>query len=193
MVSENDKLRSNPSRGTPEAFSAKGPIWPTLTTASRGAFECHPNHICAFEADGLPTISLEAYLMRILKYCPTSTEVFVSLLVYFDRMSRLSKVAIGHTLVIDSYNIHRLLIAGVTVASKFTSDVVYTNSRWAKVGGLSQAELNELELLFMCLNDFRFFIPRDEMKHHVEQLNHCFGRVCAGLSSPPTTQQVDLN
>ncbi|KAJ7756915.1 cyclin-domain-containing protein, partial [Mycena olivaceomarginata] len=129
-----------------------------------------------FEADSLPTISLEAYLMRILKYCPTSTEVFVSLLVYFDRMSRLSKATIGHTLVIDSYNIHRLLIAGVTVASKFTSDIVYTNTRWAKVGGLSQAELNELELLFMCLNDFRFLIPRDEMKHHVEQLNHRFGR-----------------
>jgi hypothetical protein len=107
-------------------------------------------------------------------------------------MSRLSKATIGHTLVIDSYNIHRLLIAGVTVASKFTSDVVYTNTRWAKVrlqytrpklgkpldqvGGLSQAELNELELLFMWLNDCRFFIPRDEMKHHVEQPNHRFGR-----------------
>jgi hypothetical protein len=81
----------------------------------------------------VPTISLEAYLLRILKYCPTTNEVFLSLLVYFDRMSKLSAEATGRTFVIDSYNIHRLVIAGVTVASKFFSDVFYTNSRYAKV------------------------------------------------------------
>jgi hypothetical protein len=35
--------------------------------------------------------------------------------------------------VVDSFNIHRLIIAGVTCASKFFSDVFYTNSRYAKV------------------------------------------------------------
>jgi hypothetical protein len=59
--------------------------------------------------------------------------VFVALLVYFDRMSRLASDATGRTFVIDSYNVHRLVIAGVTVASKFFSDVFYTNSRYAKV------------------------------------------------------------
>jgi hypothetical protein len=81
----------------------------------------------------VPTITLEAYLLRILKYCPTTNEVFLSLLVYFDRMSKLSNEATGKAFVIDSYNIHRLVIAGVTVASKFFSDVFYTNSRYAKV------------------------------------------------------------
>jgi hypothetical protein len=35
--------------------------------------------------------------------------------------------------VVDSFNIHRLIIAGVTCSSKFFSDVFYTNSRYAKV------------------------------------------------------------
>ena len=35
--------------------------------------------------------------------------------------------------VVDSFNIHRLVMAGVTCASKFFSDVFYTNSRYAKV------------------------------------------------------------
>ena len=48
-------------------------------------------------------------------------------------MSKMSTEATGKTFVIDSYNIHRLVIAGVTVASKFFSDVFYTNSRYAKV------------------------------------------------------------
>ena len=111
------------------------PIWRTLATASRSALSS--NMSLTFHARNIPTITLEAYLLRILKYCPASNEVFLSLLVYFDRMSKLAKEACGKAFVIDSYNIHRLVIAGVTVASKFFSDVFYTNSRYAKVCVLS--------------------------------------------------------
>ena len=41
--------------------------------------------------------------------------------------------SLSHFFVVDSFNIHRLVIAGVTCASKFFSDVFYTNSRYAKV------------------------------------------------------------
>ncbi|KIK65740.1 hypothetical protein GYMLUDRAFT_128313, partial [Collybiopsis luxurians FD-317 M1] len=119
-----------------------------------------------FHARNIPTISLEAYLLRILKYCPTTNEVFLSLLVYFDRMTKLTSEATGRSFVIDSYNIHRLVIAGVTVASKFFSDVFYTNSRYAKVGGLPLAELNQLELQFLLLNNFNLVIPKDEMQRY---------------------------
>ena len=108
------------------------PLWHTLTTASRGAISTSAATL-TFHARNIPTISLEAYLLRILKYCPTTNHVFLSLLVYFDRMSKLSEDSVGRPFVIDSYNIHRLVIAGVTVASKFFSDVFYTNSRYAKV------------------------------------------------------------
>ncbi|EGN91484.1 hypothetical protein SERLA73DRAFT_164450 [Serpula lacrymans var. lacrymans S7.3] len=85
-------------------------------------------------------------------------------------MSKLATDATGRSFVIDSYNIHRLVIAGVTVASKFFSDVFYTNSRYAKVGGLPQPELNQLELQFLLLNDFRLVISSDEMQRYAEQL-----------------------
>ena len=42
--------------------------------------------------------------------------------------------------VVDSFNIHRLMIAGITCASKFFSDVFYTNSRYAKVCWGAQAQ-----------------------------------------------------
>lgn len=48
-------------------------------------------------------------------------------------MAKLSLEAKGRAFVVDSYNVHRLVIAGVTVSSKFFSDVFYTNSRYAKV------------------------------------------------------------
>lgn len=108
------------------------PIWHTLTTASRSSL-ASPNSPLTFHARSIPSISLESYLLRILRYCPTTNEVFLSLLVYFDRMSKLAQDATGSRFAIDSYNVHRLVIAGVTVASKCFSDVFYTNSRYAKV------------------------------------------------------------
>lgn len=71
---------------------------------------------------------------------------------------------------VDAFNIHRLLIAGVTVASKFFSDVFYTNSRYAKVGGLPLHELNQLELQFLLLNDFSLVVPLEEMQRYADGL-----------------------
>lgn len=153
--------------------------------------------VLAFHGKNVPSITILSYLSRIHKYCPTTYEVFLSLLVYFDRMTErvnampmqalktdadqenarpsseysaegsdladspssnrsgpeilsqpekaqythaplpdqsLGELPLSHFFVVDSFNIHRLVIAGVTCASKFFSDVFYTNSRYAKVG-----------------------------------------------------------
>lgn len=159
--------------------------------------------VLAFHGKNIPAITILSYLSRIHKYCPTTYEVFLSLLVYFDRMTeRVNDMVVKHEearrqstsqptsqassadvemrdedemdsdladdddvdekpakatdgggiaphptppvasgaatyFVVDSFNIHRLIIAGVTCASKFFSDVFYTNSRYAKVRCLS--------------------------------------------------------
>ncbi|SCZ96433.1 BZ3500_MvSof-1268-A1-R1_Chr8-2g10190 [Microbotryum saponariae] len=197
-----------PSQGTSRTASASSssvPVKPpspkpaeppstSLLTASSNALSSPSATLC-FHARNIPAISIEAYLLRILKYCPTTNEVFLSLLVYFDRMARVGLEAqrlglqpgpagpgasIGgrggpappesRPFAIDSFNVHRLVIAGVTVASKFFSDVFYTNSRYAKVGGLPLQELNQLELQFLLLNDFRLVIPVDELQRYADQL-----------------------
>ncbi|KAJ2383951.1 cyclin-like protein interacting with PHO85, partial [Coemansia sp. RSA 2603] len=84
-----------------------------------------------FHARSVPTIELETYMMRILKYCPCQNEVFIGLIVYIqtviDRCARRRM-----PFVVDAYSIHRLVITIVTVASKWFSDVFFTNSRYAK-------------------------------------------------------------
>ncbi|ORZ14032.1 cyclin-domain-containing protein [Absidia repens] len=117
----------------------------------------------SFHAQALPTISIEAYLTRILKYCPCANECFLSLLVYFDRMSISG-------LRIDSYNIHRLMITGIMISSKYFSDVFYTNTRYAKVGGIPVAELNALELTFLKLNNYTLNIAVEELELYGNQL-----------------------
>ncbi|KAI1318308.1 hypothetical protein EDD11_006821 [Mortierella claussenii] len=76
-------------------------------------------------------------------------------------MPRLSMAPNGFR--INSFNIHRLLITCLMVAAKFTSDLFYSNARYAKVGGLSLLELNQLELEFL-------FTTRFELNVRVEEL-----------------------
>ena len=216
--------------------------------------------VLAFHGKNAPSITILSYLSRIHKYCPTTYEVFLSLLVYFDRMaevvnsgslstasdddptekkqkSRLQTLSetlatpqqpatpppsgpfgpqkgrsldphtsqrsddpdadvdaynLSHFFVVDSFNIHRLVIAGVTCASKFFSDVFYTNSRYAKViwkhpeprisadqsqvGGLPLVELNHLELQFLLLNDFRLSVPVEELEAYGTMLVEFYAR-----------------
>ncbi|EGR46141.1 uncharacterized protein TRIREDRAFT_66719, partial [Trichoderma reesei QM6a] len=135
--------------------------------------------VLAFHGKNVPAITILSYLSRIDKYCPTTYEVFLSLLVYFDRMTERRSAGLptpATYFVVDSFNIHRLIIAGVTCASKFFSDVFYTNSRYAKVGGLPLPELNHLELQFLILNDFRLAIPVEELEAYATMLVEFYAR-----------------
>ena len=74
-------------------------------------------------------------------------------------MSKLSEDATGNRFAIDSFNVHRLVIAGVTVASKFFSDVFYTNSRYAKVSLTACMLLFDQKLTFGDLRSAVFLRP----------------------------------
>ncbi|KAG6843445.1 hypothetical protein H0H87_004490 [Tephrocybe sp. NHM501043] len=83
-------------------------------------------------------------------------------------MSKLSSDVVGHSFVIDSFKLHCLIIASVTITSKFFSNVFYTNLRYAKVSGLPLAELNQLKLQFLLLNDFCLVISSAEIQHYAK-------------------------
>ncbi|KAL3417898.1 cyclin-dependent protein kinase complex component [Phlyctema vagabunda] len=220
ITTTNDRQHENLHRSLP---SEKDSANMTGTSSS----------VLAFHGKNVPSITILSYLSRIHKYCPTTYEVFLSLLVYFDRMTERVNAApieamrrdsmdqdisppstgysadgsdladsppssrsisehnedaerapqpealpfpLSHFFVVDSFNIHRLVIAGVTCASKFFSDVFYTNSRYAKVGGLPLAELNHLELQFLLLNDFRLSVPVEELEAYGTMLVEFYAR-----------------
>lgn len=139
-------------------------------------------NVLAFHGTNVPGISLHAYLTRVLKYCPVTNEVFLLLLVYFDRIAKKAnnlrkKKRDGEDdseseqlFVMDSYNIHRLIILGITVSSKFFSDIFYKNLRYAKVGGLPLEELNYLELQFLLLLDFKLMISVEDLQNYGDLL-----------------------
>ncbi|EQC53053.1 cyclin pho85 family protein [Schizosaccharomyces japonicus yFS275] len=133
-------------------------------------YESCADSVSLFCAKKAPSITIHAYLTRIFKYCPATNDVFLSLLVYFDRLVVLS----GGAVVIGNENIHRLLIAGFTCASKYWSDVYYTNSRSAKVGGIRLQELNTLELHYFSLLKFSLYIRLEELQQYADGLLHWY-------------------
>ncbi|KAJ0042921.1 hypothetical protein Pint_18002 [Pistacia integerrima] len=103
-----------------------------------------PQKISVFHGLTRPTISLQSYLERIFKYANCSPSCFVVSYVYLDRFAQKQP-----SLPINSFNVHRLLITSVLVSAKFMDDIYYNNAFYAKVGGISTAEMNLLEVDFL--------------------------------------------
>lgn len=149
LITTNDRQKTNSSSnltGRPNSSSSRS-----------------ETRLLSFHARNIPSITITAYLNRILKYCPTDPEVFISVLVYFDRILRIASIHAepifgsyytaynplsspplvhspthtpsldDETFTIDSFNVHRLVITTIAVATKFFSDQFYTNSRYARV------------------------------------------------------------
>lgn len=136
--------------------------------------------VSGFYGKHIPQISIERYLSRIQKHCSATNDIYLSLLVYFDRISKKcnNNPNNPHTttdndrqhFVMDSFNIHRLLISAVAVSTKFFSDYFYSNARYARVGGIPLQEMNKLEIQFMVLCDFKLLIPVEELQRYADLL-----------------------
>ncbi|KVF02455.1 cyclin-U4-1-like, partial [Cynara cardunculus var. scolymus] len=84
------------------------------------------------------------YLERIFKYANCSPSCFVVAYIYLDRFAKKQPL-----LPINSLNVHRLLVTSVLISIKFMDDMCYNNAYYAKVGGISTAEINLLEVDFL--------------------------------------------
>jgi hypothetical protein len=112
-----------------------------------------------------PPISLEDYLMRIHKFCPMSTAVYLATSFY------IHKLAVDERAIpVTRRNCHRLLLAGLRVAMKALEDLSYPHSRFAKVGGVSESELARLEISFCFLTNFEFKTSKETLLDHAINL-----------------------
>ena len=104
-----------------------------------------------------PPISLEDYLMRMHKYCPMSTAVYLATSCYISKL-----VVEDRMLPVTPRNVHRLVLAGLRVAMKALEDLSWPHSRFSKVGGVNESELGRLEITFCFLMDFN--LKMDEQR-----------------------------
>ncbi|EAS03399.2 amine-terminal domain cyclin (macronuclear) [Tetrahymena thermophila SB210] len=110
-------------------------------------------YVTNFHGKNVPSISIKEYLARIARCSHCSQECFIFALIYVDRITERHQ-----NFIINSYNIHRLLITSIMLATKFFDDRYYNNEYYAKVGGIGNQEINLLERDFLQLINFRLYI-----------------------------------
>ncbi|KAL7627201.1 hypothetical protein AAE478_003977 [Parahypoxylon ruwenzoriense] len=119
-----------------------------------------------------PPISIEDYLLRIHRFCPMSTAVYLATSFYIFRLAVEERA-----IPVTRRNCHRLLLAGLRVAMKALEDLSYPHAKIARVGGVSEAELARLEISFCFLTGFELVIGEETLRNHWETLKRGDGLV----------------
>ena len=112
-----------------------------------------------------PPISTEDYLMRMHKYCPMSTAVYLAASLYITRLAIQERI-----LPVTPRNAHRLLLACLRVAMKALEDMSWPHARFSKVGGVSEGELGRLEITFCYLMDFSLKVDAEMLRREAQNL-----------------------
>lgn len=110
-----------------------------------------------FHSRAPPGISVRDYLSRLIIHATLSPPILLSMVFYVDKLC-----AMYPAFTISSLTVHRFLITAATVAAKGLSDSFWTNSLYARVGGVSVRELALLELEFLRRLEWRI-VPKPEV------------------------------
>jgi hypothetical protein len=129
-----------------------------------------------------PPISTEEYLMRMHKYCPMSTAVYVAASLYLARLAVQDRI-----IPVTPRNVHRLLLACLRVAMKALEDLCWPHGRFSKVGGVSEGELGRLEITFCYLMDFNLKVDAAMLQREAQTL--CRQTL---LQNPPSPLELRL-
>lgn len=107
----------------------------------------------------LPDISLLDYVTRFEVYLQDHSDgvCFVITLIY---MTRLLAV-IGYEYC-TPYTVYRMFLACALVSYKFCYDISETNSYFARIGGVSLRELNNLETSTLMYLDYNLAVSESE-------------------------------
>ncbi|KAN0060860.1 Pho80p cyclin [Thecaphora frezii] len=137
----------------------------TKLTQHNDGLPLHPASLTRFHSRATPNISLRAYLRRMARYTSVEKSSVLILLVYIDRVCE--RMA-GFT--ICGLTVHRFVCAAVLCASKALCDAFNTNSHYARVGGITLAEMNLLEKEFLRCIDWHLTCSGEVLQCYYEAL-----------------------
>lgn len=115
-----------------------------------------------FWSKSVPDIDVRDYLLRIHRFCPLSTAVYIATSLYIDSAMRF--------IPLTQLTIHRLTLAALRIASKNLEDQTHPQRRFAQVGGLSESELSRLEVAFLFLVDFNLRVDAESLQTQGQKL-----------------------
>lgn len=106
-----------------------------------------------FTAAKTPQFSIGDYVIRLWKYSKASSLALVSACVYMLRIS----------IKINALSVHRLFLTALLFSAKMNDDIRHANGYYAKIGGISNGEMNKLEVeMLMTLKKHAISVSAEE-------------------------------
>lgn len=111
-----------------------------------------------------PNKPINEYFQRIIKYAKPEPSSLIISLMYID------KICDTTTLLLSYHNIHRVILSSIVLAIKYNEDDYYSNTYYAKVGGITLEELNGLEYQMLQGLEFNTFVDAVNYSKYESQL-----------------------
>ena len=132
----------------------------------------HGNLLCiekqkkySFYYENPPLLSIRNYCERVLKYTHCEESSLIISLLYTDRICE------KNNFILTPNNIHKFIFIAVIMSIKYNEDECYTDSYYAKVGGVSLEEFCLLQYEFLKLIQYRLFISEGEYDKYKRYIN----------------------
>eukprot|EP00759_Apiculatamorpha_spiralis_P003093 PhF_6_TR11515/c0_g1_i3/m.18428 len=125
-----------------------------------------PTPICTspFHSVSIPPITIRDYVARFARHSSCSPESLLIAILYMMRYV----ANLNNNVTLDPHSVHRLFITAVVLAIKGRDDVYYSNKYYAQIGGISNVELNALEVRMWTGLQREMWVDPEEFYRFVE-------------------------
>ena len=116
-----------------------------------------PDHERIFCSSYRQPFGLDFYLTRLIRYIQCSRAVYVTALIYLDRL----QLGTDKFILVTEKNIHRLLLTAIVLACKYLEDEQCASTFYARCGGVTMKEMNRLEIAMLKLLNWNLSVDVD--------------------------------
>ena len=117
------------------------------------------NHSDIFSAKKIPNLTIEDFLMRVVKYSKLEISSLLSLYIYIMKLLKINP-----EIVLSYCNAYRIILGACVLSVKFHEDYKFPFLYYAKIGGMTVQELTEVEYSFYTRIHFELFVTEEEVK-----------------------------
>ncbi len=115
-----------------------------------------------FYISRLPSISVEDYIIRIVKSTKMNISTLIISIIYIDKFCEMN----GYILSLK--NIHRILLTACLLSIKFNEDGNVNTKYYANVAGIAVQDLNNLEFYLIVKLEFSLFVDYETYQKYFE-------------------------
>eukprot|EP00298_Acanthocystis_sp_HF-20_P030071 c9120_g1_i1.p1 GENE.c9120_g1_i1~~c9120_g1_i1.p1 ORF type:complete len:186 (+),score=40.96 c9120_g1_i1:78-635(+) len=111
-------------------------------------------------------ISMTDYATRLGQYLQCSPAVFVVAHILTERLH------MEHPEYFCPLSAHKLLCTSILLAIKYTDDIIFCNSFYGEIFGVSLGEINDLEINLLKLLKFQLFVDPEFVSSQMLSFTH---------------------